>query len=355
MCLLPQYEQVAITDITKQLQEADLFNKPGILQTVWVLHGLIDKDQTVTIDNVKHKRGATCPIAQETIASMIGVKRRATAHGYLKELIDADIIRVEKASFGGKNCYRYIFTIFDQSAEEPDTCTDTDDENDESVRSDDETCTAQGVHNQYKQEEGPTVSDYPGTNEESEKRGESINDEDRDVQPNTQISKVNDTVEKLTEAKAMNASQQTNESIESFITTFNEAFAYKSDDGFITGWKVARAASDLQGHIEGKLSASSIDMPTLLFFKYCLKETHNRLASGELTEKPRHLNYYREHPQGKEIVELCVKKLRSENQAERSKKQTADWIQETEERKANPDEMPAEAKAELDRLLGRSE
>ena len=181
MCLLPKYEQVALTDITNQLQGADLFNKPGILQTVWVLHSMIDKGQTVTIDGAQHKRGATCPVAQETIADLIGVKRRATAHNYLKELIDAGVIRVEKASIGGKNCYRYIFTIFDLYAEEAKTCTDDDDstdentpENEEPVRSDDETCTLQGVHNQEVQDLGPTVSSYPGPNEEneeSEKRG----------------------------------------------------------------------------------------------------------------------------------------------------------------------------------------
>ena len=50
---------------------------------------------------------------EQAIAGMIGVNRRATAHGYLKELIDAGILCVEKASIGGKNCFRYIFTIFD--------------------------------------------------------------------------------------------------------------------------------------------------------------------------------------------------------------------------------------------------
>ena len=194
MCLLPQYEQVAITDITKQLQEVDLFNKPGILQTVWVLHGLIDKDETVTVDGVKHKRGATCPIAQQTIADLIGVSRRATAHGYLKELIDAGILRVEKVSFRGANCYRYIFTIFDLCAEEPNACTRTDKltdddvrENEEPVRSDDETCTAQGVHIQEVQEvqEPPVLPDTctstsMDADEVSEKRGDDINLEDED-------------------------------------------------------------------------------------------------------------------------------------------------------------------------------
>ena len=324
MCLLPQYEQVAITDITKQLQYAGLFNKPGILQTVWVLHGLIDKGQTVTIDGVKHKRGATCPVAQETIAGMIGVNRRATAHGYLKELIDAGIMRVEKASIGGKNCYRYIFTIFDKYA------------NEKPVRSDDETCTPQGVHNQEGQDLEATVSSYLGANEESEKRGDDINLEDKDSPkekdfvPTTQIGNANDMVEKLTQAKSMNAPKK-DESVESFVLSFNDAFGYETPVSIDE--KLARAAAELQEHLSGMLSAASIEMPPLLFFKHCFRETNNRLASGSLTEKPKHPNFYRNTPPGKEIVELCVKKLGSENRATRDFERTKARNQALSERK----------------------
>ena len=346
MCLLPQYEQVAIQKISKQLQDAGLFNKPGILQTVWVLHGLIDKGQTVTIDGVKHKRGATCPVAQETIAGMIDVRRRATAHGYLKDLIDAGILRVEKARIGGNNCYRYIFTIFDKYVEESKTCTDDDDSTDEDVRQkekfvrlDDETCTAQGVHNQEVQERAPVLPDTcTSTNEESEKRGDDINLEDedkgspreKDFVPTAEIGNANDMVEKLTQAKSMNASEK-DDSVESFVLSFNDAFGYETP--VVTDLKLARAVSELQGHLGGMLSAASIDMPPLLFFKYCFRETNNRLASGGLTEKPKHPNFYRNTPPGKEIIELCVKKLGSENQATRDIERTKARNQALSERK----------------------
>ena len=366
MCLLPQYEQVAIQKISKQLQDAGLFNKPGILQTVWVLHGLIDKGQTVTIDGVKHKRGATCPVAQETIAGMIDVRRRATAHGYLKELIDAGILRVEKASIGGNNCYRYIFTIFDKYAEESKTCTDDDDSTDEdvrqnekTVRSDDETCTAQGVHNQEVQERAPVLPDTctsksMDTDEVSEKRGDDINLKDspreKDFVSTTEIGNANDMVEKLTQAKSMNASEK-DDSVESFVLSFNDAFGYETP--LSIDMKLARAVSELQGHLEGILSAASIDMPPLLFFKHCFRETNNRLASGGLTEKPKHPNFYRNTPPGKEIIELCVKKLGGENQATRDRERTDLRLNKIKEQSDETREMPAETKAALNKLFGR--
>ena len=96
-------------------------------------------------------------------------------------------------SFRGANCYRYIFTIFDLYAEEPNACTRTDKltdddvrENEEPVRSDDETCTAQGVHIQEVQEvqEPPVLPDTctstsMDADEVSEKRGDDINLEDK--------------------------------------------------------------------------------------------------------------------------------------------------------------------------------
>ena len=385
MCLLPQYEQVAITDITKQLQDASLFNKSGILQTVWVLHGLIDKDQTVIIDGVKHKRGATCPIAQETIAGMIGVNRRATAHGYLKELIDASILRVEKASIGGKNCFRYIFTIFDLYANEQKTCTvegdSTDEnaiENEETVRSDDETCTAQGVHNQYIQEEEVPVSNVTGPSKvpaeptESENRGDSLIEEkqettdlipvsewveeeakeekaslgkEKDVVPSKQIGEMLDS---MTQSKGMGASP-TDDSIEAIITAFNP------QSPAISNWKHAQVASVLKGHLEGVLRAASIDMPPILFFKHCLREMDNRLADGKIDTRPSSLNYFLNAATGKDIVVCALDNLKSERTAEKTVQKTDDYVQGVRDRIATEREIPPAAKAELDRILGRKE
>ena len=100
-----------------------------------------------------------------------------------------------------------------------------------------------------------------------------------------------------------------------------------------TDLKLARAVSELQGHLSGILSAASIEMPPLLFFKHCFRETNNRLASGGLTEKPKHPNFYRNTPPGKEIIELCVKKLGSENQATRDIERTKARNQALSERK----------------------
>ena len=373
MCLLPQYEQVAITDITKQLQDASLFNKSGILQTVWVLHGLIDKDQTVIIDGVKHKRGATCPIAQETIAGMIGVNRRATAHGYLKELIDASILRVEKASIGGQNCFRYIFTIFDLYANEQKTCTVEEDSADESVsenekpvRSNDETCTAQGVHNQYIQEEEVPVSNVTGPSKvpaeptESENRGDSLIEEKEDARAEEEkasLGKENDVVhsrqvgevlDSMTQSKGMNASP-TDDSVEAIITTFNP------QSPAISNWKHAQVASVLKGHLEGVLRAASIDMPPILFFKHCLREMDNRLADGKIDTRPSSLNYFLNAATGKDIVVCALDNLKSERTAEKTVQKTDDYVQGVRDRIATEREIPPAAKAELDRILGRKE
>ena len=127
---------------------------------------------------------------------------------------------------------------------------------------------------EYKESlENPTVSDGLGTNEESEKRGDSLIDErqeswqsdkdsplykdmkniaerekkgelkfhtheevfgedkdsprEKDFVPNTEIGKANDMVEKLTQAKSMNASEK-DDSVESLVLSFNDAFGYET-------------------------------------------------------------------------------------------------------------------------------
>ena len=379
MCLLPQYEQVAITDITKQLQDANLFNKPGILQTVWVLHGLIDKDETVTVGDVKHKRGATCPVAQETIAGLIGVSRRATAHGYLKELIEADILRVEKASIGGRNCFRYIFTIFDLYAEEAKTCTvkeDSPDEdvrqNEEPVRSNDETCTHQGVHNQYIQEiqekETP-VSDCPGPNEETEKRGDSLIEEKQeiDVVPVSEAESVEPEEKASLEEKKEGAdfvpTKQIAEVVDSLAKGMNMNVSDPDPDleqmfrslnpqsGVVVTGLDLQVASKLKEQLIGVLSSAAIEMPPMLFFKHCIQEMDNRVADGKIQVRPTSLNFFLNAHTGKEIVADRVEKLRSENQAANNIEKTNAYLQEQQER---PRGMSAETKKELDKLLGRS-
>ena len=189
------------------------------------------------------------------------------------------------------------------------------------------------------------------SNDERQEQDEESPNGEIDVVATTQIGNANDLIKELTQAKSMNVSQ-TDESVESFIISFNDAFGYETP--VVTDEKLARAASELQEHLEGLLSSASIAMPPLLFFKHCIQETNNRLASGELTEKPKHPNFYRNLPSGKEIVELCVKKLGSENRATRDRARTDARLNKIKKQSDEPREMPAETKAALDELFGRA-
>ena len=381
MCLLPQYEQVAITDITKQLQDKGLFNKPGILQTVWVLHGLIDKNETVTVDGAKHKRGATCPIAQKTIADLIGVSRRATAHGYLKELIDAGILRAEKASFGGANCYRYIFTIFDRYAEEQNTCTVTGDSTDEGVRSNEEpvrsngeTCTAQGVHIQEVQELQEPPLNVSGnvtgleTDEVSEKRGDDINLEDKDspkekdfdaeaidvipksdietldneghgtppvdIVPTTEIGKakeVDELVGSIMGEKQSNT-KPPEDGIQQFIDSFNDAFNLESVA--VLSQAYVEPALELQKGISSKLSAAGLALPVNRFLgKYLVPCVKASLADGTLDELPRAFGFFLRKPKGKQVLDRSIGVAKASNSVTQSVERTNKRLDDLKERK----------------------
>ena len=115
MCLLKSYEQFNHFDTEKELKEAGLWDNAGIVKTVWVMVSLINRDETVTIDGVKHPRGALFPTSQGRLAARVGVKR-PTMNSYLNQLEDAGIIRKELGGKGSHNCLIYVFTAFDRAA-----------------------------------------------------------------------------------------------------------------------------------------------------------------------------------------------------------------------------------------------
>ena len=224
------------------------------------------------------------------------------------------------------------------------------------------------------QEPPLTVSDSPGPNEESENRGDSLIEEkqettdlipvsewveeeakeekaslgkEKDVVPGKQIGEMLDS---MTQSKGMGASP-TDDSVEAIITAFNP------QSPAISNWKHAQVASVLKGHLEGVLSAASIDMPPILFFKHCLREMENRLADGKIDTRPSSLNYFLNAATGKDIVVCALGNLKSERTAEKTVQKTDDYLQDMQEwKEANVErEIPAAAKAELDRILGRRE
>ena len=316
------------------------------------LHCLLNFNETEKIGELDAPTGYTIPFTYGYLAEKTGMSKRS-AISAVKELADNNVIDKEevilKDATGVRKVNRARILYFDGYAQElkdnPDhpkhkfIALRAEQSEREELRSeasinrgeDD----AEGIETvapkqEYKESlENPTVSGYPGPNEESEKRGDFSNDErqeqeeespkEKDVQPNAQIGDANDLIAELTQAKSMNASQP-DDSVESFVLSFNDAFGYETP--VVMDLKLARAISELQGHLGGILSAASIEMPPLLFFKHCFRETNNRLASGDLTEKPKHPNFYRNTPSGKEIIELCVKKLGSENRATRDLERT---------------------------------
>ena len=181
--------------------------------------------------------------------------------------------------------------------------------------------------------------------EDEDKNSLTEKQEGSDIVHSRQVGEVLDS---LTQAKSMNASQ-TNESIDAFITALNPQAPA------VSNFKHAEVAARLKGHLEGVLSAAHIDMPPLLFFKHCLRDMENRIADGKLDTRPSSLNFFLTASTGKDIVESALDNLKSERQAEKTVQKTDTYLQKqrdwgaTEER-----EIPAAAKAELDRLLGRS-
>ena len=148
----------------------------------------------------------------------------------------------------------------------------------------------------------------------------------------------------LASEKRMNAAP-TDESLEEFITTFNP------QSRIVPTWKDVQVANTLKSHLEEILSAASIEMPPLRFFKHCIQEMENRIADDRISQ-PVSLNFFINAISGKDIVEYCANKLKSQNQAVRSQKRTEVLLQERRKWSESqaPGEIPDAAKAILDKL-----
>ena len=94
-------------------------------------------------------------------------------------------------------------------------------------------------------------------------------------------------------------------------------------------------------------------MPPILFFKYCLREMDNRLADGKIDTRPSSLNYFLNAATGKDIVVCALDNLKSERTAETTVQKTEAYMQGERDRSATERKIPAAAKAELDKILGR--
>ena len=379
------------------LEAAGLKTYPYNL-VLYRLFGFLDWDKTARIGAHDFMNGWTCIFAEDTLAEKLGMCGR-TARKALHSMVEAGLLQSEKI---GK-CFRYLINFFTPALQDlrlnpPETIkveylkpkdksdrgsteikhTNTDNHKPRNLvpkqKSEPRSMSESGSpmseprsDNQEslqdtKQEPPALPSTVTGSNEQDENRGDSLIEEkedaraeeekaslgkEKDVVPGKQIGEMLDS---MTQSKGMGASP-TDDSIEAIITAFNP------QSPAISNWKHAQVASVLKGHLEGVLRAASIDMPPILFFKHCLREMENRLADGKIDTRPSSLNYFLNAATGKDIVVCALDNLKSERTAEKTVQKTDDYLQDMQEwKEANVErEIPAAAKAELDRILGRRE
>ena len=216
-----------------------------------------------------------------------------------------------------------------------------------------------GDSNSIKNKEAPVLPDTGtstsmDTNEVSEKRGDSLIDENQegiDFVATKQIGELNEVLEMLDQSKRMNTSQ-TDEGVESYIFAFNQAFGIESMN--IPARNEIDSASKLKAHLEGKLSAAVGSMPPLLFFKkFCVPRTKELMENGEMIEPPKYPHFYVEHGTGKGIVEYSIDKMRSESGAEKDFTRTKGRIERMQEYGTRPEDLSDETRKKIDELLGR--
>ena len=373
------------------LEAAGLKTYPYNL-VLYRLFGFLDWNKTVRIGAHDFMNGWTCIFAEDTLAEKLGMCGK-TARKALHSMVEAGLLQSEKV---GK-CFRYLISFFmpalqDLRLNPPDTIkveylkpkdksdsgsteikhTNTDNHKPRNLvpkqktepRSMSESGSPMSEPRSDNQEslqdtkQETPVSDYSGPNEEDENRGDSLIEEkedaraekekaslgkDNDVVPSKQIGEMLDS---LTQSKGMDTSP-TDDSVEAIITAFNP------QSPAISNWKHAQVASVLKGHLEGVLRAASIDMPPILFFKHCLREMDNRLADGKIDTRPSSLNFFLTAATGKDIVVRALDNLKSERTAEKTVQKTDTYMQGERDRSATEREIPAAAKAKLDKWFGR--
>ena len=174
--------------------------------------------------------------------------------------------------------------------------------------------------------------------------------QESDVVPNGYIGQA---IDQLMPGVQMNRDKDASESSQGPLDEY--ILALNPDTPVISTWKYHDVAVRLQNRIETALEQANISIPPMRFFKeYCIKEMEHRIAQGELDTRPTSLNFFLSAHTGKAIVDLCLERLSLSNKAAINKEKTQAFLDEQKAaRQSRPREIPAEAKAELDRLLGR--
>ena len=329
------------------IQLADVMREKNCLSstTFAVMNGLfslVDFNRTERIGNHDVFEGWTCVVSYGGLGERCGLSGRRTQDA-LKKLESVGLIIREKV---GK-CNRYRITIYDQALNHLKANPGTpmkqmsqpvgSDKHKKNVKKiqdgasrmvDDETSNIEPItdgaseslrterpshygrsvpHPRVLQEEyqETPVSDYPGPNEESEKRGVDHRDNEEqekaslrrkegiDVVPTPEIGKAKE-VDKLVEAIMGGKQSNTTppeDGIEPFIDSFNDAFNLESVAVLSQGY--VEPALELQKGISSKLSAAGLALSVDRFLeKYLAPCVHESLADGTLDELPRAFGFF---------------------------------------------------------------
>ena len=127
---------------------------------------------------------------------------------------------------------------------------------------------------------------------------------------------------------------------------------FKPPQRLIWEWRDTLPAKKLKDRIEALLEARHLDISPALFLKHCCQEIDNRIADGKLDVYPTSFNFFLNATTGKEIIEYCAEKCSHENRAKSDIERTNQYLADLKKPKA-PGGIPPEAKAKLDRLLGK--
>ena len=201
------------------------------------------------------------------------------------------------------------------------------------------------------QEPRLTVSEGPGPNEESEKRGGDINlevqedekekteaslreEEGVDIVPTTEIGKAKE-VDRLVEAILGGKQGNTKppeDGIETFIDSFNDAFNLESVA--VLSQAYVAPALDLQKAISSKLSAAGLALSVDRFLdKYLAPCVQESLADGTLDELPRAFGFFLRKPKGKQVLDRSIGLAKASNSVTQSVERTDTFLGELKERK----------------------
>ena len=394
------------------VQLADVMREKNCLNstTFAVMNGLfslVDFNKTYRIGDHDVFIGWTCVVSYGGLGDRCGLSGRRTQDA-LKKLEAAGLIVREKV---GK-CNRYRVTLYDQaldhlranpgtpmkqisqpvgSEKHRENIKKIQDDASESLQTNRHSIQdgASRIQESLQEElQEPPVSDCPGPNEETEKRGDSLIEEkqeidvvpvseaesvepeekaslgekkegrsllpvgalegevidEKDIAPTRQIAEVLDTLKKGVDMNTADPDPD----LEQMVRSLNP------QSGVVVTGMDLQVASKLKEQLIEVLGSAAIKMSPMLFFKHCIQEMDNRVADGKIQVRPTSLNYFINAHTGKEIIADRVDKLGSENRAANNIEDTKSYLEDLRERSAAPVQMSDATKKELDKLLGRT-